>query len=125
MLFPTAVIISVTRVITSLWWRHNERHGISNNQPHDCLRNRLFFRRSKETSKLRVTGLCEGNSPEFGEFPAQMASNAENVSFDVVIMYHHTSNRSRVLVGNELVDHSDVVGPSPDGAAPITSSFSN
>ena len=81
MLFPTAVIISVTRVITLLWWRHNERDGVSNNQPHDCLRNRLFWRRSKETSKLRVTGLCEGNSPETGEFPAQMASNAENVFF--------------------------------------------
>ena len=37
-------------------------------------------RRSKETSKLRVTGLCEGNSPVTGEFPAQMASNAVNVS---------------------------------------------
>ena len=37
-------------------------------------------RRSKKTSKLRVTGLCEGNSPVTGEFPAQRASNAENVS---------------------------------------------
>ena len=34
----------------------------------------------KNTSKLRVTGLCVGNSPETGEFRAQMASNAENVS---------------------------------------------
>ena len=32
-----------------------------------------------KTSKLRVTGLCAGNSPVTGEFPAQMASNAENV----------------------------------------------
>ena len=36
--------------------------------------------RSKKTSKLRVTGLCEENSPLTGEFPAQRASNAENVS---------------------------------------------
>ena len=35
---------------------------------------------SEKTSKLRVTGLCVGKSPETGEFPAQMASNAENVS---------------------------------------------
>ena len=42
--------------------------------------NRLFRRRSKKTSKLRVTGLCVGNSPGTGEFPAQMASNVENVS---------------------------------------------
>ena len=40
---------------------------------------RLFMGKSKKTSKLRVTGFCEGNSPVTGEFPAQMASNAENV----------------------------------------------
>ena len=34
----------------------------------------------KKTSKLRVTGHCAGNSPGTSEFPAQMASNAENVS---------------------------------------------
>ena len=35
-----------------------------------------------KTSKLRVIGLCVGNSPGTGdgEFPAQRASNAENVS---------------------------------------------
>ena len=36
--------------------------------------------RHKKTSKLRVTGLCEGNSSVTGEFPAQKASNAENIS---------------------------------------------
>ena len=34
----------------------------------------------KEESKLRVTGLCAGNSPVTGEFPAQKANNVENVS---------------------------------------------
>ena len=33
-----------------------------------------------KTSKRRATDLCEGNSPGTGEFPAQRASNAENVS---------------------------------------------
>ena len=42
--------------------------------------NRSFRGRSKKSSKLRVTGLCAGNSPVTGEFPAQMASNAKNVS---------------------------------------------
>ena len=37
-------------------------------------------RRSKKTSTLRVTGHCEGKSPVTDELPAQMASNAENVS---------------------------------------------
>ena len=64
----------------SLRWRQNWRDSVSNHQPHDCLLNRLFRCRSKKTSKLRVTGLCAGNSPGTGEFPAQMACHAENVS---------------------------------------------
>ena len=38
--------------------------------------------------------------------------------------YSQVSNISRTLVDNEIVDHSDVVGASPVGAAPTTSSFS-
>ena len=64
----------------SLQWSHNGHDSVANYQPHDCLLNHLFRRRSKKTSNLRVTGLCEGNSPGTGEFPTQMASNAENVS---------------------------------------------
>ena len=63
-----------------LQWRHNERDCASNHQPYDCLFMRLFGRRSQITSKLRVTGLCAGNSPVTGEFPAQRTSDAENVS---------------------------------------------
>ena len=63
---------------TLLQWRHNERDGVSNHQPHDCLFNRLFRCRLDKTSKLRVTGLC-------GEFTGdrwipQRTSNAENIS---------------------------------------------
>ena len=54
----------------TLQWRHNGRAGVSNHQPHHCLFNRLFRRRSKKTSKLRVTGLCAGSSPVAGELPA-------------------------------------------------------
>ena len=69
----------------SLHWRHN---GTIASQITSLtivystvLLNRLFRRRrSKKASKLRVTGLCAGNSPGTGEFPAQMASYAENVS---------------------------------------------
>ena len=39
-------------------------------------------------------------------------------------MYRKISNIRRALVGNKIVDHSDVVGASPVGAAPTTSSFS-
>ena len=48
--------------IETLRWRHNDHDSVSNHQPHGCLLNRLFRRRSKKTSKLRVTGLCVGNS---------------------------------------------------------------
>ena len=74
----------------ALRWRHNGRDSVSNHQPHDCLLNRLFRRRSKTISKRRVTGLCAGNSPGTGEFPAQMASNVEIVS--VWWRHHGTSN---------------------------------
>ena len=43
---------------------------------------------------------------------------------DMVLTYGQISNISHTLVGNKLVDHSDVVGASPVGAAPPTSSFS-
>ena len=39
-------------------------------------------------------------------------------------IYRKTSNIRRTLVSNKIVDHSDVVGASPVGAAPTTSSFS-
>ena len=88
-LFTSPVIVSLALVpqcrcqghnFKSLQWRHNERDGVSNHQPHDCLFNRLFWHEWKKTSKLRVTGLCVGNSPVTNEFPAQRTSNAENAS---------------------------------------------
>ena len=74
----TWILVSMTLcliTVTSWWARWRVNH-----QPHDCLLNHLFRRWSKKTSKLRVTGLCEGNSPVTGEFPAQRASNAETAS---------------------------------------------
>ena len=84
-------------------WRHNGRDGISNHQPHDCLLNRLFGCRSKKTSQLSVTGLCAGNSQGTGEFPAQIASYAENVSIwwrhhEIISQFYiqNTSNSLRI-----------------------------
>ena len=73
-------------MIAYIKWRHNGRDGASNHQTPDCLLSRLIRRRSKKTSQLRVTGLYAGNSLVTGEFPAQMASNAENVS---IWLRHH------------------------------------
>ena len=58
------------QVFSSVQWRHDGCDSISNHQPHDCFLNRLFRHRSKKTSKLHITGLCAGISPEAGEFPA-------------------------------------------------------
>ena len=72
--------VKVSLVMKALHWCHNGLDSASNHQPHDCLLKRLLRRGSKKTSKLRVTGLCVGSSPETGESLAQRASNAENVS---------------------------------------------
>ena len=85
----------------ALQWRHNGRVSVSNHQPHHCLLKRLFRRRSKKTSKLRVTGLCEGNSPGTGEFPAEMASNAENVS--IWWRHHEKPHCSSAKANDELL----------------------
>ena len=42
----------------------------------------------------------------------------------LVDIYRQTFNICRTLVGNKIVDHSDVVGAAPTGDAPTTSSFS-
>ena len=75
--------------IKTLQWRHNERDAVSNHQPHDCLLNCLFRRKSKKTSKLRVTGLCvvkihrgPVNSPHKWPVMRKM------FPFDDVIMIH-------------------------------------
>ena len=83
--FSALVVEQITLWISpyslyTLQWRHNEHDGVSDHQHHDCLLNRLSRRSSKKTPKLRVTGLCVGNSPMTGEFPAQRASNADDVS---------------------------------------------
>ena len=97
----------------SLRWRHNDRDGISNHQPHDCLLKRLFRHRSKKTSKLRVTDLRAWNSPVTGEFPAQGASNAENIS---IWLCHHVDvffdrRLTRNLFFQDSVDREDQLGP--------------
>ena len=93
-------------LLLSLQWRHNGRDSVSNHQPHECFLNRSIRRRSKKTSKLRITGLCAGNSLGTGEFPAQMANNAENVS---IWWRHHDliGQRSPVVIDRSFgwLDH--------------------
>ena len=67
-------------LVSTLHWRHNERAGVSNHQPHDCLLNRLFRRRSKKSSKLRVTDPLCGEFTGSRWIPRTKASDEENVS---------------------------------------------
>ena len=86
---------------TVLQWRHNGRDGVSNHRRLDCFLIRLFRRRSKKTPKLRVTGICEGNSPVTGEFPAQTASNVENVS--IWWRHHDIWNKWHVTITSQWI----------------------
>ena len=78
-----------------LRWRHNDHDGGSNHQPHGCLLNRLFRRKSKITSKLRVTGLYVGNLPGPVNSPHKGPVTRKMFPFDDVIMYHKVKTVSR------------------------------
>ena len=72
-------------LVWALQWRHNERDGITNHQPYDCLLYRSIRRRWK-ISKLRVTDLLAENSPVTGEFPHKRTVTRKMFPFDDVIM---------------------------------------
>ena len=92
----------IAMVASSLQCRYNECDGVLNHQPSDCLLNRLFRRRSKKTPKLRVTCLCAGNSPVTGEFPTEMASNAEKIS---IWWRHHVSVERHLVLVTSIITY--------------------
>ena len=98
------VAISIT--VTSLWLQWCLKiTGVFY-----CLPNHLFRHRSKKTSMLHITGLCEGNSPLTGEFTAPRANNAEHVS---IWWRHHAactviSLKERLVVYHLLVSWTAV-----------------
>ena len=91
-LFGEAVVYGQAFRCRPLQWRHNGRDSVSNHQPRDCLLNRLFRRRSNNTSKLRVTGLCAVNSPVPGEFPHRWPVTRKMFPFDDAIMHTDHGN---------------------------------
>ena len=82
-----SITLSARRQLNSFQWRHNGRDGVSNNQPHHWLLSHLFRRRSKKTSKLRITGLCAGNSPGPVNSPHKWPITRKMFPFNDVIMY--------------------------------------
>ena len=71
----------------------------------------------KETSKLRVTGLCAGNSPVTGEFRAQMTSNAENVAIWYIHIY--AAFQLNVWLDKKIYDQLLIVEKQWKGVRPI------
>ena len=73
----------------TLKWRHTQCNGVSNHQRLECLLNCLFRRRSKKTSNIGVTGLCEGIQRWQVDFPHKGPVTRKIFSFDDVIMTHY------------------------------------
>ena len=86
-----APTIFMTLTHDTLQWRHNERDGISHHRRLDCLLNRLFRHRSKKTSKLCITGLCEGFIPSLNKLLDKQSScqwfDTSWCSCDVAVMW--------------------------------------
>ena len=100
-------MVFTLRIIT-LQWRHTECDDLIS--PASRLFTQPFIQAQiKKTSKLRVIGLCEGNSPGTGEFPALRASNAENVSISwrhhVILCSHRYWNSGKDLKLKKMVLH--------------------
>ena len=75
-----------------LQWRNNEHDGVSI----------VCSGADKKTSKLHVTGLCEGNPPGF---PSQRASKAEMFSFDDVTMHQRHLYVQRLAKPTSSLSH--------------------
>ena len=80
------------KVICTLRWRHNERDGVSNHRRLDGSLKSFFRQRSKQISKLRVTGLCVGNSPVTCGSPHKRPVTRKMFPFNDVIMHTVTAH---------------------------------
>ena len=89
---PHIWLVLFSSIGFSLQRRNNERDGVSNHSRLECLLNRLLRRRSKKTSKLRVIGLCEGNSTVTGNSPHKGPVTRKMFPFDdvIIIKKQHT-----------------------------------
>ena len=78
----------------TLQWHHNEHNGVPNHRCLDCSLNRLFRHRSKITSKIRVTVVCEGNLPVTGGSPHKGSVTRIMSSFDDIIIHANKGRTS-------------------------------
>ena len=116
--YPTNVYLSVIHGIkrkphSSVVWNWYHFVAIANlHQPPADINTRLQLSDTSSippmhggfllTSRLCVTGLCEGNSDETGEFPTQRASSAENFPFDDVIVFAPYVAQIKPMTGSSI-----------------------
>ena len=81
-----SIVIFTRKATRSLQWRHNKRDGISNHRRFHCLLNWWFMRRSKKTSKFRVTGFVRGIHRWPMDSPHKRPVTRKIFPFDDVIM---------------------------------------
>ena len=75
-------------ITTTLQWYHYERDGVSNPIPTLFTQPFIQAQIKQNITKLRVTGLCAGNSPVTDEFPHKLPVTRKMFQFDDVIMHH-------------------------------------
>ena len=87
--------------VYSLQWRHNERHSVSNHQPHHCLLNRWFMSWSKKTSKFCVTAFCVYRWPI--NSPHKWPLTRKMFPFADVIMYENLEKTDSVITAPHCI----------------------
>ena len=70
----------------------------------------------------KILNVTMAQSENVRSTPEELSNWWHSVAYGCI--YPQTCNMSCTLIGNKIVDHSDVVGTSPVGASPTTSSFS-
>ena len=85
--------VSVMWIFKTLQWHYKEHDGVSHHQLLDCLLNCLFRSRSRLTSKLCITGICEGDLSVTSGFPSQRSSKVENI----YIYWRHQSDHITII----------------------------
>ena len=79
-------------------YSQNEHNGVSNHWCLECFLIRLFMRRSKKTSKLRITGLYDGNPPVAGAFPLAKGQKRVSLYFITLELFRE--------IGSKIAIHS-------------------
>ena len=71
----------------SLQWRHNERDGVSNHQPHDCLINPLFRHRSRKHQNSASLAYVRGIHRSPANSPHKWPVTRKMFPFHDIIMF--------------------------------------